>query len=212
MKKITITGTHGVGKTTLTHQICVALKEMNLNATIVEEKARSCPFPINEKATTDTEIWMVHTQIRAELHAKARQYEVAVIDRCSLDAIVYWEDRNTPHRYFEQLKLAALEWVENEYDLIIWVEPSSDTDEFAVDAVRDSSITYRNRIRDHFRRYMNQLPDETKKKVIRIEANEIFKREGDYSRAVGKVMQHEAFPVGICCSGTEQPTLNNFCS
>ncbi len=86
MKKIAITGTHGVGKTTLAHQICVALKENNFNSTIVEEKARSCPFPINEKATTDTEIWMVHTQIRAELDAKACRFEVAVIDRCSLDA------------------------------------------------------------------------------------------------------------------------------
>jgi broad-specificity NMP kinase len=70
MKKIAITGTHGVGKTTLTHQLCVALKEKNVNATIVEEKARSCPFPVNEAATTDTEIWMVHSQICAELQSK----------------------------------------------------------------------------------------------------------------------------------------------
>jgi broad-specificity NMP kinase len=27
MKKIAVTGTHGVGKTTLAHQICVTLKE-----------------------------------------------------------------------------------------------------------------------------------------------------------------------------------------
>jgi nicotinamide riboside kinase len=202
MKKIAITGTHGVGKTTLAHQLVVALKENNFNVAIVEEKARSCPFPINEKATTDTEIWMVHTQIRAEIHAKARQFEVAVVDRCSLDAIVYWQDRNTPHPYFEKLKDAALQWVETQYDIIIWLEPSSDTNSFAVDAVRDSSITYRNRIRDVFREYMDKLPDSTKQRVIRIEANDVFAREGKHSKAVNQVMLHENYPVKeeVCCS------------
>jgi len=195
MKKIAVTGTHGVGKTTLTHQLCVALKENNFNATIVEEKARSCPFPINEAATTDTEIWMVHTQIRAELQAKARKYEVAVIDRCSLDAIVYWQDRNTPHPYFEKLRDAALQWVESEYDLLILVEPSSDTDTFAVDAVRDSSIIYRNRIRDVFREYMHVLPEYCKERLIRIEANEIFDKKGRHSAAVEKVMRHPYYPM-----------------
>ncbi len=197
MKKIAITGTHGVGKTTLAHQICVALKEKNFNVTVVEEKARSCPFPINEKATTDTEIWMVHTQIRAELQAKAQKYEVAVIDRCSLDAIVYWQDRNTPHPYFDKLKEAAIQWVESQYDILVWLEPSSDTDSYAVDAVRDSSIVYRNRIADLFRDYMINLPDSCKQKIVRIEANEVFEREGSYSRAVNKIMLHECYPSKV---------------
>lgn len=195
MKKIAVTGTHGVGKTTLTHQLCVALKEKNYNATIVEEKARSCPFPINEAATTDTEIWMVHTQIRAELHAKARKYEVAVIDRCSLDAIVYWHDRNTPNAYFEKLRDASLQWVESQYDLLVLLEPSSDTDSFAVDAVRDSSIKYRNRIRDLFRVYINALPMSCKERLIVIEANEVFQRSGLYSTAVEKIMSHPCYPM-----------------
>lgn len=195
MKKITLIGTHGVGKTTLAHQICVALKEQNFNVTIVEEKARSCPFPINEAATTDTEIWMVHTQIKAELQAKARKYEAAVIDRCSLDAIVYWEDRNTPNIYFEKLRDAALQWIETQYDLIVLVEPSSDTDEYAVDAVRDSSITYRNRIRDHFRVYINQLSENVKEKLIRVESNEVFKKIDGYSIALNKIMNHPCYPT-----------------
>jgi nicotinamide riboside kinase len=195
MKKIAITGTHGVGKTTLAHQLVVALKENNFNVTIVEEKARSCPFPINEKATTDTEIWMVHTQIRAELQAKAQQFEVAVIDRCSLDAIVYWQDRNTPHPYFDKLKDAAIQWIESQYDIIVWLEPSSDTDSYAVDAVRDSSIVYRNRIRDVFREHMNNLPESSQHKVVKIEANDVFIREGNHSRAVNQISLHPNFPL-----------------
>jgi nicotinamide riboside kinase len=195
MKKIAVTGTHGVGKTTLAHQICVTLKEKNFNATIVEEKARSCPFPINEAATIDTEVWMVHTQIRAELQAKAMKYEVAVVDRCSLDAIVYWHDRNTPHEYFETLKAAALQWVQLEYDIIVLVEPSSDTDTYAVDAVRDSSIVYRNRIRDLFRSYLEMLPDEVANKILLVESNEVFDRQGGYSKAAQRVIEHQGYPV-----------------
>ena len=194
-RKIAITGTHGVGKTTLAHQICVTLKERNYNVTIVEEKARACPFPINEAATTDTEIWMVHTQIRAELHAKARRYEVAVTDRCSLDAIVYWHDRNTPHEYFELLKAAALQWVQTQYDIIVLVEPSSDTDSYAVDAVRDSSIQYRNRIRDLFRSYIYALPKDCLDRIVRVESNEIFDRQGGYSSAMQRIMAHPGYPV-----------------
>jgi nicotinamide riboside kinase len=194
MKKIVVTGTHGAGKTTLAHQICVTLKERNVNATIIEEKARSCPFPINEGASTNTEIWMVHSQIRAELQAKAEKYEAAVIDRCSLDAIIYWDDREGSHAYFDKLKKAAIQWVSNEYDMIILVEPSSDTDNFAVDAVRDSGIDYRNRIRDLFRIYINSLPKEVQDKVITIASNDVFMKKGPYSLAVHKVLEHSSYP------------------
>lgn len=194
MKKIAVIGTHGAGKTTLAHQICVMLKEMNVNVTVVEEKARSCPFPINEKATIETEIWMVHSQIRAELQAQARKYECAVIDRCSLDAIVYWQDRNTPHLYFEKLKDAAIQWIETQYDLIVLCEPSSDTDPFAVDAVRDSSIVYRNRIRDLFREHLETLSEGCLSKIVTVYSDEVFEGEGRYSHGVLKVMRHPAFP------------------
>lgn len=195
MKKIAITGTHGVGKTTLAHQVCVTLKERNFNATIVEEKARSCPFAINEAACTDTEIWMVHTQIRAELQAKARKYDVAVTDRCSLDAIVYWHDRNTPHEYFELLRDAALQWMQTEYDIIVLVEPSSDTDTYAVDAVRDSSIVYRNRIRDLFRYYIDMFPENVMDNILLVESDEIFDKQGGYSTAAHRVLCHNGYPV-----------------
>jgi nicotinamide riboside kinase len=195
MKKIAITGTHGVGKTTLAHQICVTLKERNINSCIIEEKARSCPFPINQKATIDTELWMVHTQFRAELHAKASKYDVAVIDRCSLDAIVYWQDRNTPHAYFELLRATAMQWAQEEYDMLILLEPSSDTDTFAVDAVRDSGIVYRNRIRDLFRVYIDSLPEQAQDRILRIKSDEVFEKHEGYSTAVHKVINHEGYPA-----------------
>jgi nicotinamide riboside kinase len=194
MKKIAVIGTHGVGKTTLAHQICVTLKERNINATIIEEKVRSCPFPINEAATSDTDIWMVHTQVRAELEAVAQKYEAAVIDRCSLDAIVYWDDRNTPHPYFEELKEASLQWFYDEYDMIVLLEPSSDTDPFAVDAVRDSGIDYRNRIRDLFREYVNKASEKIGDKLLRVESDEVFSKNGTYSIAVDRVMSHPNYP------------------
>jgi len=188
MKKIAVTGTHGSGKTTLCHQVCALLKEKQINTTVIEEKARSCPFPINEAATTDTEVWMIHTQIRAELEAKAKKYQAAVIDRCALDAIVYWHDRNTPHPYFDLLQRAAMQWVATEYDMIVLVEPSSDTDEFAVDAVRDSGIDYRNRIRDCFRDYIDMFEDFTKDRIVYIKSDDIF-TGGHKSKACQQVAE-----------------------
>lgn len=198
MRKIAITGTHGVGKTTLAHQLCVCLKERQINTVVIEEKARACPFPLNESASVDTEIWMVHSQIRAELDAKARRYDVAITDRCSLDAIVYWNDRNLKSPYFNLLEKASIQWAEHEYEHIILVEPSSDTDFFAVDAVRDSGISYRNRIRDLFRTYLDQLSFESRQKIIYVQSDEIFQSQR-YSLAVQKIMEKIQWDALVPC-------------
>ncbi len=199
MKTIAVTGTHGVGKTTLAHQICVALKEHQCGVTVVEEKARACPFPINEAATTDTEIWMALTQIRAELHAKAQLFDVAVTDRCSLDVMIYWQDFDPHSRYLKLLRQVALEWFDERYDLVVWVEPSEENDLFIVDAKRAQCAEYRRRIRDLFREQINALPERCRNKIIRVEPCDIFNRTSLHSPAVQKLLEHpviqEMLPV-----------------
>jgi hypothetical protein len=119
------------------------------------------------------------------------------VDRCSLDAIVYWKDRNCPHVYFELLEAAALQWVYTQYDIIVLVEPSSDTDQYAVDAVRGSSIAYRNRIRDLFRSYIYSFPESTSDKIVRVESDDVFRKEDGYSTAVNRIMQHPAYSISL---------------
>jgi Cdc6-like AAA superfamily ATPase len=51
--KLALIGTHGVGKTTLAHEICSLLKKADHNVDLVTEVARRSPFPINEATTLD---------------------------------------------------------------------------------------------------------------------------------------------------------------
>lgn len=51
--KIAIVGTHGIGKTTLAYQIACEAKKKGKNATVINEIARRCPFPLNDEQTPD---------------------------------------------------------------------------------------------------------------------------------------------------------------
>ncbi|MBT7263981.1 MAG: ATP-binding protein, partial [Waddliaceae bacterium] len=158
MKRIVVTGTHGAGKTTLCYLLAAYFKQQQHNVKVLNETARQCPFPINEVANNNTELWIVHSQIVKELDAEAQHYDAIITDRCPMDPLVYWAERNPTCEEFYELEKTAMKWMEK-YDAIFLVEPSSDTDSFAVDAVRATSIQYRNRIRDIFRVYVNKLPD-----------------------------------------------------
>ena len=50
-KKIAITGTHGVGKTTMAMQMASEIKsgDPSLRVNVLPEAARMCPFPLNKK-------------------------------------------------------------------------------------------------------------------------------------------------------------------
>jgi len=169
-------GSHGVGKTTLCYQLAAYLKQQQYNVKVINETVRQCPFPINEDANNNTELWIIHTQIVRELEAEAQGYDAIVADRGALDGIVYWAERNPPDENFEILETTALKWMDK-YDAIFLVEPSSDTDHFAVDAVRATSIEYRNRIRDLFRLYVEKLSEVAREKLYIIKSDDIF---GDF--------------------------------
>ena len=86
-------------------------------------------------------------------------------------------------------------WIE-EYGAIFLVEPSSDTDRFAVDAVRATSIEYRNRIRDIFRVYVEKLSDTAKGKLIVLESDDIFgdfKLPGKIDEVAGRICEEREF-------------------
>ena len=173
MKRIVVTGTHGAGKTTLCYLLAAYFKQQQHNVKVLNETARQCPFPINEIANNNTELWIVHSQIVKELDAEAQHYDAFITDRCPLDPLVYWAERNPKCEEFYELENTVLKWLVR-YDTIFLVEPSSDTDSFAIDAVRATSIQYRNRIRDIFRIYVDKLPDTVKDKLHIIQSNDIF--------------------------------------
>ncbi|MGM0440054.1 MAG: AAA family ATPase [Chlamydiota bacterium] len=173
MKRIVTMGTHGAGKTTLCYLLAAYLKQQQYNVKVINETVRQCPFPINEEADNNTELWVVHTQIVKELEAEAQGYDAIVSDRGVIDPIVYWAERNPVGEDFAILEATAIKWMDK-YDAIFLVEPSSDTDPLAIDAVRATSIEYRNRIRDIFRSYVDSLPANVKAKLHIIKSDEIF--------------------------------------
>ena len=89
MKKIAFIGTHGVGKTTLAHELVALLKIKGIDADFLGEIARSCPFPINENASKKAQLWIIFNQIVQELE-KEEKSEILVCDRSVLDNYCYY--------------------------------------------------------------------------------------------------------------------------
>ena len=90
-RKIAIIGTHGTRKSTLVHLLVGRLKEQGINAGYLSEVASSCPLPINQKTTTEAQLWIMLTQIQREIELENRPYDYVVLDRCILDNYVYMQ-------------------------------------------------------------------------------------------------------------------------
>lgn len=86
--KIAFMGTHGTGKTTLAHETVTILKKKGIDAGMVTEVARQCPFPIKEETTKKAQLWIILNQIIKELEAEEK-YDVVVSDRSVLDGYCY---------------------------------------------------------------------------------------------------------------------------
>lgn len=189
MLKINILGTHAVGKSTLAFQIGNLLKQHNINVKIVAENIRACPFPINEKATIDTEVWVFHRAVLSELEAKAEQYDAVILDRGVLDGIVYFLDRNTPDKYYELLCKMAYQWAEEEYDLFILVESDNPDVPYLVDKVRDPQIEYRKRIMYLFRDFIKELSPIALERFLTIHSSDVFNPQSDILNIITKKLK-----------------------
>ena len=86
--KLALIGTHGVGKTTLAYEVCSLLKKSHHNVELVAEIARQSPFPVNAETTLEGQLWILHSQITAEIEA-AQRAPIVVTDRAVLDNYCY---------------------------------------------------------------------------------------------------------------------------
>lgn len=116
MKKlIAVTGTHGAGKTTLTYLMAAYYKSKGKNVKIVQEVARTCPFPINHNMTMDTAKWIYHEHCRKELEAQ-KDHEIVICDRTFFDSFIYAE-------YFKLIEKYYVTKDNIKYDKIFFVRP-----------------------------------------------------------------------------------------
>lgn len=114
--KIAFIGTHGTGKTTLAHETVMILKKKGIDAGMVTEVARQCPFPIGEEATKKSQIWIILSQILRELESEEK-YDLVVSDRSVLDGYSYLVRKFGRNQMIEDLVKAHLKT----YDLLIRV-------------------------------------------------------------------------------------------
>jgi thymidylate kinase len=116
--KLALIGTHGVGKTTLAYEVCSLLKKAHHNVELVTEVARQSPFPVNAETTLSGQLWILHTQIAAELEASLRA-PIVITDRAVLDNYCY-----LVNKFGRQLDLEAwLGWWMASYSLLVGVPP-----------------------------------------------------------------------------------------
>ena len=172
MKKITILGSHGVGKTTLCYSLCYYYKQCRWNVKLVHETARSCPFPISENATVDAQLWNCLSHLKKELETKARGFDLCICDRSSIDPFVYLRANGLSSAHTENLKDFAMEWL-NTYDLIIYIKPN-EGQIYDVDAQRSTDEDFRERVQSSFDYYVNSFPSYLKKKLQVVYSNDIF--------------------------------------
>lgn len=94
MKKcIAVIGTHGAGKTTLSYLLAFNYKLENQSVKIVQECARSCPYPLNEGMSKEACMWIFNEQMRKELEA-IRLHDVVICDRSTIDSFIYAKAQN----------------------------------------------------------------------------------------------------------------------
>ena len=118
--KIAIIGTHGTGKTTLSYNLAAHYKSQGKSVKIIQEVARSCPFPINEKMTIEAAKWIFLEHARKELEATKNQ--VIISDRSVFDSFVYAEYFKLEDDLFYEYSNLAFQKLD-QYDKLIYVRP-----------------------------------------------------------------------------------------
>ena len=114
--KIAFIGTHGIGKTTLTYELCTRLKKQDLDVGFIEELARRCPFPINEGTSLEAQTWILTMTITKEIeHTKV--YQHIICDRSVLDNYAYLFNK---FGHVQALYDLVIYWVRT-YDLLVKV-------------------------------------------------------------------------------------------
>src|SRR3989338_520019 len=114
--KIAFIGTHGTGKTTLSHSLTAELKKRGINAAMINETARKCSLPINEKGSFATQMWIMSAQICDELETM-QKYSHIVCDRSVFDTYIYAIITECANELIEKL---SDDWIKS-YDFLFKV-------------------------------------------------------------------------------------------
>lgn len=172
MYKIAIIGTHGTGKSTLTYHLAGLYKAMGLNAKVVQEVARACPFPLNSKMDANGAMWIHVAHVKKELDAIAQGCEVLICDRSALDSFLYLKKQTKIwKKTWQEMCRSAISWMST-YDQLIYV--SKGTVAVQGDAIRPADAAFQRDIEQEFEAFLTKHP-ELAAKVLHIRSDDIFK-------------------------------------
>ena len=115
--RIAYLGTQGTGKTTAVMDLAARLKKAGYDVDVVTEVARKSPYPINEKGTLQSQIWIFAKMLLEEVESKA---DITIYDRTLLDVFEY--TFRISHDDAELLRPFIQEWMKT-YDLLFYMEP-----------------------------------------------------------------------------------------
>jgi predicted ATPase len=118
--KIGFIGTHGTGKTVATLELVCELKKQGYSADVVTEAARSCPFPVNERTTPKSQMWIFAEMLKREQECKA---DIVVCDRTLIDVIAY--TKKVSDFYAGMMRRFVESYVVT-YDAIFYMGPNPD--------------------------------------------------------------------------------------
>lgn len=163
--KIAILGTHGTGKTTLSYHIAAYYKSQGKNVKIIQEVARSCPFPINEKMTIEAAKWIYLEHSRKELEAS--KFSVIIGDRSVFDSFVYAQYFKITDDVLDRYKKVALAELDH-YDRLIFVRPDM---QLHNDGVRSVDKEFQSSIDEIFESILE------KKETIQLSTSIIFDKD-----------------------------------
>lgn len=157
VRKCLITGTHGCGKSTLSHRICSELKRKGYNAIVISETARESPFPINQGQTLESTLYIALKQAVKELEAIAHGYTYLVLDRGVLDSFVYSEaTRKEMRTTLEGDFITAFQAWTRDYDEIIFVK-NEGNGPLQADGVRDTDADFAHKIEILFEEFLKKV-------------------------------------------------------
>ncbi len=172
MLKICCIGTHGTGKTTLSYQQAAHYKTAGKNVKLINETARSCPFSLNLQFNSYGAMWIIHTHIKKELEAIARQADIIISDRSPIDSVMYANATGcTFGCQMQNLCRLADDWMQT-YDTIFYIRPDGN---YAVpDGIRSTDEQFRKKVEDVFDDWIERCNMGIQNKIIIIKSSEIF--------------------------------------
>lgn len=175
MEKICCIGTHGAGKTTLTYQLAAYYKTKGKNVKIINETARSCPFPINLQFNAHGAMWIIHSLIKKELEAISRLATLIVCDRATIDTIMYAQATGSlVGHQMKNLQKMAEDWMDT-YDKIYYIRPG---DNLAIpDGIRSTDENFRKKVEDNFDDWMERCNMAIQNKIVIIKSEDIFAKQ-----------------------------------